>query len=104
MFGGCSGLKEINTSGFDTGNVINMEYIFFGCENLVKIDTSKFITDKVSDITNLFEGCKKLGNMEILNSVDLMNEKFIEIMPETMLKQFAKNFFHIKTQRLLIMH
>lgn len=101
MFGGCSGLKEINTSGFDTGNVINMEYIFFGCENLVKIDTSKFITDKVSDITNLFEGCKKLGNMEILNSVELNERKIHRNYAGNNVETICKKFLSYKDTEIV---
>lgn len=101
MFGGCSGLKEINTSGFDTGNVINMEYIFSGCENLVKIDTSKFITDKVSDITNLFEGCKKLGNMEILNSVELNERKIHRNYAGNSVETICKKFLSYKDTEIV---
>lgn len=101
MFQDCSGLKEINTSGFDTGNVINMEYIFFGCENLVKIDTSKFITDKVSDITNLFEGCKKLGNMEILNSVELNERKIHRNYAGNNVETICKKFLSYKDTEIV---
>ena len=31
MFYGCSSLKELNLSNFNTHNVINMEYMFHGC-------------------------------------------------------------------------
>lgn len=101
MFMGCSGLKEINTSGFDTGNVINMEYIFSDCENLVKIDTSKFITDKVSDITNLFEGCKKLGNMEILNSVELNERKIHRNYAGNNVETICKKFLSYKDTEIV---
>ena len=50
MFNGCSSLKEINLSNFDTHNVINMKVIFFGCSSLKEINLSNFNTDNVTDV------------------------------------------------------
>ena len=33
MFYGCSSLKELNLSNFNTNNVINMGYMFSGCSD-----------------------------------------------------------------------
>ena len=36
MFSGCSSLKEINLSNFNTNNFTNMRDMFNGCEKLTK--------------------------------------------------------------------
>ena len=37
MFNGCSSLKELNLSNFNTNNVINMNHMFNGCSNELKL-------------------------------------------------------------------
>ena len=36
MFWGCSSLKELNLSNFNTNNVTNMEWMFYGCSEQLK--------------------------------------------------------------------
>ena len=36
MFYGCSSLKELNLSNFNTNNVTDMKYMFDGCSNELK--------------------------------------------------------------------
>ena len=43
MFNGCSSLKELNLSNFNTNNVIDMERMFGGCsDDLQKIIRIKY--------------------------------------------------------------
>ena len=42
MFSGCSGLTEINVTNFDTSNVTNMSAMFNGCSSLTELDLSGF--------------------------------------------------------------
>ena len=37
MFSGCSSLKELNLSNFNTNNVNDMYRMFYGCSNNLKI-------------------------------------------------------------------
>ena len=37
MFSGCSSLKELNLSNFNTNNVTNMDYLFSGCSDELKL-------------------------------------------------------------------
>ena len=37
MFYGCSSLKELNLSNFNTNNVNDMGYMFYGCSEQLKI-------------------------------------------------------------------
>ena len=36
MFSGCSSLKELNLTNFNTNNVTNMDSMFSGCSNDLK--------------------------------------------------------------------
>ena len=51
MFHGCSSLKELNFSNFNTNNVTNMRYMFNGCSSLKKLDLSNFNTNNVTDMS-----------------------------------------------------
>ena len=42
MFNGCSSLKELNLSNFNTNNATNMEWMFSGCSDQFK---NKIITE-----------------------------------------------------------
>jgi len=46
MFNGCSSLKEINLSKFNTQNVTDMSWMFYGCSSLKEINLSNFNTQK----------------------------------------------------------
>jgi len=46
MFNGCSSLKDINLSNFNTQNVINMNAMFERCSSLKEINLSNFNTQK----------------------------------------------------------
>jgi len=37
MFSGCSSLKELNLSSFNTNNVTDMGYMFEGCSSLKEL-------------------------------------------------------------------
>ena len=61
MFSGCSSLKNVDLSGFDTRNVTNMNYMFAGCRALTTIYVGDgWNTSKVSYNDNMFAGCKSL--------------------------------------------
>ena len=57
MFYGCSSLKEINLSNFNTNNVINMSCMFYGCSSLKEINLSNFNTNNVTDMSYMFSRC-----------------------------------------------
>ena len=48
MFEGCSSLKELNLSNFNTNNVINMNYMFSKCSEQLKL--------KIKSQYNNFQG------------------------------------------------
>ena len=45
MFLGCSSLKKINASGFNTRNVVDMNHTFYGYSSLGELDLHSFHTD-----------------------------------------------------------
>lgn len=61
MFYGCSQLKELDLSLFDTSKVLNMTTMFRGCTNLTKIYVGdNWITNQVSSSEEMFFGCLNL--------------------------------------------
>ncbi|MBQ3307082.1 MAG: BspA family leucine-rich repeat surface protein [Bacilli bacterium] len=61
---------SIDTSSFDTSNVINMKEAFAGCSNLEMIDVTNFDTGNVKNMTSMFGGCSSLTELN-LSSFDL---------------------------------
>ena len=50
MFSGCSSLKELNLSNFNTNNVTDMSWMFFKCSSLKELNISNFNTNNVTNI------------------------------------------------------
>ena len=48
MFNGCSSLKELNLSNFNTNKVIDMSSMFSRCSSLKKLNLNNFNTDNVT--------------------------------------------------------
>ena len=57
MFSGCSSLKELNLSNFNTNNVLDMSCMFEGCSSLKELNLCNFNTNNVAMIGSMFEGC-----------------------------------------------
>ena len=57
MFKGCSHIKEIDLSSFDTSHVNTMKSMFQGCSGLNSLSLSNFITNKVTDMGLMFYEC-----------------------------------------------
>ena len=61
MFYGCSALKSLDLTNFNTAKVTYMNNMFEGCSALTTIYVSnKFVTDNVSNGSDMFTGCKSL--------------------------------------------
>ena len=64
----CSELEILDLSGFDTSNVINMEYMFKECKILKEIKgLDKFNTKKVIDMNGMFQLCSELKVLDLSN-------------------------------------
>ena len=57
MFCGCSLLKELNLSNFDTSNVRLMSWMFSRCTSLKKLNLLNFNTNKLYDLSYMFNYC-----------------------------------------------
>ena len=61
MFYGCSALKSLDLTNFNTAKVTYMNNMFYGCSALTTIYASdKFDTDNVRNSLDMFTGCEKL--------------------------------------------
>ena len=57
LFSGCSSLKELNLSNFNTKKVTDMAHIFFRCKSLKELNLTNFKTNKNTNMTEMFYGC-----------------------------------------------
>ena len=57
MFSGCSSLKELNLSNFNTNKVTNMDSMFYKCSSLKEINLSNFNTHNVTYMKAMFYEC-----------------------------------------------
>lgn len=65
MFEGCGSLTELDLSGFQTQNAVNMRDMFYNCRNLVSLDLHGFDTARVSDMSGMFEQCASLRHLDL---------------------------------------
>ena len=79
MFSGCSSLKELNLSNFNTNNVINMYGMFKGCSSLKELNISNFNTNNVTNMEGMFYGCSDQFQNKIKDQYqNIKEEAFIE--------------------------
>lgn len=64
MFRGCQALV-IDTSGFNTSNVTNMEDMFGDCDNITTLNLSNFDTTNVLSIAGMFTNCDNLQTLNL---------------------------------------
>lgn len=80
MFAGCSGLRNIDLTGFKTDNVTDMSGMFVCCYGLTSIDLTGFKTNNVKSMRNLFESCASLTSLDLTgiktDNVTDMSEMF----------------------------
>ncbi len=65
LFSGCSGLTNIDLSGFNTSKVTTMKQMFLGCSSLTKLNISSFNTENVKYFNSMFEHCRKLSSLDV---------------------------------------
>ena len=67
MFSGCTKLTTLNVSGFKTSNVTDMSYMFNNCSGLTALDVSGFDTANVENMESMFQNCSKLKALAVEN-------------------------------------
>ena len=65
MFNGCSSLKELNLTNFNTNNVTSMKMMFKDCSSLKELNLDNFNTNNVSNMYKMFFGCSEEFIMKI---------------------------------------
>ena len=64
MFDSFTGVEEINFDNADTGQVTDMNYMFYDCNNLIQVDVSDFDTSQVMSMRSMFARCRKLVELD----------------------------------------
>ena len=59
MFSGCSSLKELNLSNFNTNKVTTMLSMFYKCSSLKELNLSSFNTNDIINMKFMFSGCSE---------------------------------------------
>ena len=62
---GCKALTSIDTTGWDTSNITDMNSMFANCNSLTTLDVSKFNTSKVTDMNSMFYYCNTLTTLDV---------------------------------------
>jgi surface protein len=65
MFGDCTSLTGVVTTGWDTKSVKYLEYLFGGCTALASADLSSFDTTSLRTATQIFSGCTSLATVDV---------------------------------------
>ena len=63
LFYGCTSLKELDLSNFNTENITDMSYMFYNCSSLKKLNISNFNVNKVKVVNYMFYGCSSLTDV-----------------------------------------
>ena len=64
-FEGCSSLKELDLSSFDTSQMVTLYRGFAGCTSLEYLDLSGIDCSVVHSFAGLFEGCENLKTVKL---------------------------------------
>ena len=65
MFYMCTALENIKWSNAKTYNVTDMGFMFYGCRKLETLDVSMFQTGKVTNMRYMFGGCSMLTELAV---------------------------------------
>ena len=74
MFSGYSSLKSIDLSSFNSTNAKDMRGMFWNCSSLQSLDLSSFNTTNIKDMSDMFLGCSSLQSID-LSSFNTTNVK-----------------------------
>ena len=65
MLRSCSKLTSVDTTGWNTSKVTNMEDMFSNCYKLITLDVSKWDTSKVTNMSSMFNYCSSLTSLDV---------------------------------------
>ena len=67
MFYGCESIAELDTSNFDTSNVLNMDFLFEALYNVTSLNVESFDTSNVTSMRGTFSGCQSIIELDLSN-------------------------------------
>ena len=67
MFNGCSALKSLDLTNFNTANVTDMNHMFYDCSALESLVITNFNTENVMNMSFMFGGCSVLESLNLTN-------------------------------------
>ena len=73
LFYGCTSLKELDLSNFNTDNVTDMSYMFYNCSSLKRLDISNFNIEKLKILSYMFYECSSLKEIIFSSSTIEIN-------------------------------
>ena len=80
MFYNCHYLTTLNLSGWNTSNVSNMSYMFYACSSLKTLDVSGWDVSNVTNMNSMFGNCNSLTSLDVshfnTSNVTNMNSMF----------------------------
>lgn len=83
LFSGCKNVTALDLSKWETGNVTNMNEMFYQCEKLENLLlTESFDTSKVTSMESMFKKCKSLKELD-LKSFDTSKVRNMAFMFES---------------------
>lgn len=65
-WGWCA-VKELNVSGWDVSNVVNMKDMFHYCQSLESVDVSRWDVSSVTNMSGIFSSCGSLATLDVGN-------------------------------------
>ena len=65
MFYNCYSLTTLNLSGWNTSNVSNMSYMFYACSSLKTLDVSGWDVSNVTNMDSMFGNCNSLTSLDV---------------------------------------
>lgn len=75
-FEGCTSLKTLDLSNFNTSSAQSMERMFYGCTSLKALDLSSFSTTNVLSMNRMFAECKQLVDLNVTSFNTSSNRNF----------------------------
>ena len=78
-FEGCTSLKTLDLSSFNTSRAQYMDRMFYGCKSLKKLDLSSFSSTNVLSMNRMFAECQQLVELNV-TSFDTSSNRNFEYM------------------------
>ena len=103
MFYGCSSLKSIDLSSFNSSDINNMCFTFCECSSLNSLDLSSFDSSNVKDIQSMFNKCSSLISLN-LSSFDTINVNNMSFLFSGCSSLENINISHFITDKVKVMN